>query len=116
MLRRIREVVHQNEHRRNILSQIGDIEQRLLEATKRSRQLSLQRYFDSLQHMRYEEYSHKDTETPDCTICLINFQPSEEIIVFSCDCKHYFHDKCGREWLEVKTECPLCRFDFSDDI
>lgn len=53
---------------------------------------------------------------PDCIICLITFSPEEEIVVFNCDTKHYFHAKCGLEWLEVKTECPLCRFDFTEQI
>lgn len=53
---------------------------------------------------------------PDCTICLIGFCADDEIIVFSCDEKHYFHMKCGMEWLEVKTECPLCRKDFTEQI
>ena len=24
--------------------------------------------------------------------------------------------QCGTEWLSVKTECPLCRFDFANEI
>ena len=66
--------------------------------------------------MTHEEYQKKDADMPDCTICLVNFNPSDQIIVFSCDEKHYFHLKCGMEWLEVKTECPLCRFDFTEQI
>ena len=53
---------------------------------------------------------------PDCTICLVNFASEDEVIVFSCDSKHYFHTKCGSDWLLVKAECPLCRFDFSPQI
>ena len=53
---------------------------------------------------------------PDCTICLINFTPDDDIIVFSCNERHYFHEKCAVEWLEVKTECPLCRFEFAEEI
>ena len=52
----------------------------------------------------------------DCSICLINFHSDDEILVFSCDSKHYFHSKCGSEWLDIKTECPLCRKDFKDEI
>ena len=42
--------------------------------------------------------------------------PEDEVIFFECDVKHYFHLQCGKEWLQVKTECPLCRFDFNDRI
>ena len=27
-------------------------------------------------------------------------------------CKHIFHGKCIIEWLDLKLECPLCRYDF----
>ena len=53
---------------------------------------------------------------PDCTICLNDFAPDDEIVIFSCDFKHYYHKACGLEWLEVKRECPLCRFDFTEEI
>ena len=53
---------------------------------------------------------------PDCTICLVTFEPEDDIVAFSCDPKHYFHAKCAHEWLEVKTECPLCRHDFTEEI
>ena len=53
---------------------------------------------------------------PDCTICLVSFVPSDLLIVFRCDDKHYFHKECGTEWLQVKTECPLCRHDFGAEI
>ena len=52
----------------------------------------------------------------DCSICLINFHSDDEILVFSCDSKHYFHSKCGSEWLEIKPECPLCRKNFKNEI
>lgn len=68
---------------------------------------------DSLQQMSHLEYSKKDADMPDCIICLVTFCSDDQIVVFSCDQKHYFHKKCGFEWLEVRTECPLCRFNFA---
>ena len=61
---------------------MGDIERRLLEATEKSRQLSLRRYIANLQNLTHSEYQHKDADMPDCTICLITFAPSDEIVVF----------------------------------
>ena len=52
----------------------------------------------------------------DCVICLLDFQDDAEIIVLPCEVKHYFHKQCGIDWMQRKTECPLCRKDFSDDI
>ena len=98
------------------MGQLNDIERRLLDATQRSRQLSLKRYIASLQNHKHAEYVNKDSDMPDCVICLITFTADDQLIVFDCDPKHYFHEKCAQEWLEVKTECPLCRADFTEQI
>ena len=66
--------------------------------------------------MSHNTYEWKDEEMPDCTICLVSFNEADQLVVFSCDKKHYFHESCGAEWLSVKTECPLCRFEFSEEI
>lgn len=116
MLNQIRDMINQNSRRRTILNQLGDIERRLFDATTKSRQLSLKRYIKNLSHMKHSEYGQKADDMPDCTICLIMFAPEDKIMAFQCDPKHYFHSKCGQEWLEVKTECPLCRRDFTEEI
>jgi hypothetical protein len=41
-----------------------------------------------------------------CCICLdtkntINFSVSVK-------CKHWYHSECIREWIEIKSKCPLC--------
>mmetsp|Transcript_28570 Transcript_28570/g.35347 ORF Transcript_28570/g.35347 Transcript_28570/m.35347 type:complete len:285 (+) Transcript_28570:441-1295(+) len=95
LVNQIRSMISQNSRRRNILSQLGDIERRLYEATQKSRQLSLKRYVQSLKEHRYKDYEMKDPEMPNCTICLITFAPEDNVIAFSCDPKHYFHSKCG---------------------
>ena len=56
LLQQIHGIIQQNERRRNILGQLQDVERRLLEATEKSRKLSLDRYLQSLQHMSYTEY------------------------------------------------------------
>ena len=112
----ITEILSTNARRRNILGQINDVERRLLEATRRSRELSLKRYIASLKHEQHDTYASKNPEMPDCTICLVGFAEADELVVFDCDVKHYFHAKCGADWLLVKTECPLCRYDFRQQI
>ena len=52
----------------------------------------------------------------DCVICMEQFKDDDIILVLPCDDKHYFHKKCTMQWLERKTECPLCRKDFQDTI
>jgi len=88
----------------------------LNDATNRSRQISLKRYLQTLPQINHEAYPKKDPEMPDCIICLVSFTSKDLLVVFSCDEKHYFHRDCGIEWLQVKTECPLCRFDFGNEI
>lgn len=24
-------------------------------------------------------------------------------------CNHYFHEKCLKEWMDLKLDCPFCR-------
>ena len=71
---------------------------------------------DNLVKAIHKDYSKVDSAQPDCPICLVDFKPEDELIVFACDEKHYFHTKCGMDWLEVKTECPLCRTDYTEEI
>ena len=33
--------------------------------------------------------------------------------VVKLDCKHLYHTKCLRNWLEEKDTCPMCRCDVS---
>jgi hypothetical protein len=28
---------------------------------------------------------------------------------FQTPCKHSFHEKCLKEWMKTKLECPTCR-------
>ena len=70
----------------------------------------------SLVNMKFKDYNLKDPEMPDCSICLEEFRDEDDIVVFECDPKHYFHADCGLEWLKNKPECPLCRTDFTKKI
>jgi hypothetical protein len=44
----------------------------------------------------------------ECPICLeeINKKDASKI---QCSNKHLYHDKCIKEWMKHKTECPLCK-------
>ena len=64
----------------------------------------------------YGEYKDKDSEMTDCPICLMPLMPDDEILILSCEVKHYFHKQCGTEWLRMKAECPLCRKNFAAEI
>lgn len=47
----------------------------------------------------------------ECVICLEEFKNSKKIIVL--DCKHYLHEDCGKEWLTINSNCPICREGFN---
>ena len=62
------------------------------------------------------EYEEKDACMKSCSICLVDLNPLDYIIAFTCNEKHYFHKKCGTDWLMIKAECPLCRKEFDGEI
>ncbi|KAJ7971865.1 E3 ubiquitin-protein ligase RING1-like [Quillaja saponaria] len=47
-------------------------------------------------------------EDVQCTICLEDIDISNEAKEMSC--KHKFHTECILQWLELRSSCPLCRF------
>lgn len=44
----------------------------------------------------------------ECPICLEEISKKEASKIM-CSNKHLYHDKCIKEWMEHKTECPLCK-------
>ncbi len=42
-----------------------------------------------------------------CAICLIPFHNNDNIADISCS--HLFHGTCLAPWLEIQSQCPLCR-------
>lgn len=39
-----------------------------------------------------------------CIICLDDLEDN----IIELRCKHYYHQKCIKEWIDVKPVCPLC--------
>lgn len=50
-----------------------------------------------------------------CSICMVDYSPTEELKVLPCCATHAFHPGCIREWLHKRSSCPLCRTASSDD-
>lgn len=48
-----------------------------------------------------------------CVICLKDINEGDPIIILKCPGNHYFHGDCIKNWLLVKTTCPICRSPFS---
>ena len=48
-----------------------------------------------------------DDEEFACAICTEAFNDDDEVRELKC--RHIFHTKCLKPWLEKKLECPMCR-------
>jgi len=47
-----------------------------------------------------------------CAICLDNYNHSDEVLGIS-ECAHYFHASCFETWLDLASNCPVCRRDLT---
>nr|XP_019011436.1 uncharacterized protein I206_03536 [Kwoniella pini CBS 10737]OCF50217.1 hypothetical protein I206_03536 [Kwoniella pini CBS 10737] len=53
-------------------------------------------------------------EGQQCPICLVDFEPGDDLRVLPCEREHAYHQSCIDPWLlEVSSSCPLCRKDFN---
>jgi hypothetical protein len=46
-----------------------------------------------------------------CMICLEDFKSKEKVTALPCI--HFFHTQCITEWIERKNECPVCKFELT---
>jgi hypothetical protein len=53
-------------------------------------------------------------EQPSCPICSDDYTLAEEIVRLPC--AHVFHHPCVMPWLESKKTCPICRFEFKNEL
>ena len=51
----------------------------------------------------------------ECPICLEEVNKDNASII-QCENKHLYHDKCIKQWMEHKTECPICKADLEEEI
>ena len=54
--------------------------------------------------------------TDTCTICLDEFVPGDEVLLFPCPGTHKAHASCSASWLANATTCPTCRFNLPMDL
>ena len=47
-----------------------------------------------------------------CPVCLETFKAGDEYVCLPCDGEHGGHWRCLKPWLEAKSNCPCCRYDF----
>lgn len=59
-----------------------------------------------------DEASQLTTEGRDaCSVCLVEFEESANIVCMPCDGQHVAHWACIRPWLQEAATCPECRFE-----
>lgn len=51
---------------------------------------------------------------PSCPICNEEFTMDKRVLRMPCS--HIFHDNCVMPWLELKQNCPICRFELKNDL
>lgn len=86
----------------------GDNYEQLLRLDERvpTKKLTKQE-LDSLPTLRFKnQISDNDTS---CSICFENYDTKSNLCALPC--KHKFHSKCIKEWLNVDRTCPICRRD-----
>lgn len=54
---------------------------------------------------------YPSTEKEMCTVCIEEFEFKQKLVKLP-NCGHFFHKKCIKSWMKVKTICPLCKSDY----
>jgi hypothetical protein len=49
----------------------------------------------------------ESVDQPSCVICMNEYNRNETILKLRCN--HVFHEDCIKNWLKIKTDCPICR-------
>ena len=63
--------------------------------------------------MVIDDISKLDEGNRHCAICLEDFQDKEELTALPCI--HFFHEKCIKEWLKRKNDCPICKIQLDEE-
>ena len=56
-----------------------------------------------------QAYLHNVDPPQQCSVCLLDFQPTDTLTQLPCNWRHVFHRHCIRGWLSRQSSCPLCR-------
>ena len=56
-----------------------------------------------------QAYLHGVEPPGQCSVCLLDFQPTDTLTQLPCNWRHVFHRHCIRGWLARQSTCPLCR-------
>ena len=64
---------------------------------------------DHNENLRKVQEAYNEQIVIECGICRIEMDCDDKSEVLALHCGHEFHTDCVKEWLEKKSECPMCR-------
>ena len=67
---------------------------------------------DEFQYKHVKKYS--TIKEDKCAICLQKYKGVDIIKEFPC--KHIFHKPCILKWIKNSNQCPLCKYDITNDV
>mmetsp|Transcript_13350 Transcript_13350/g.25063 ORF Transcript_13350/g.25063 Transcript_13350/m.25063 type:complete len:256 (-) Transcript_13350:600-1367(-) len=59
-----------------------------------------------------ENYDPSKHMEPNCSICGAEFQGESQVCVMPCT--HYYHEACIKDWLRIRANCPICRYELPE--
>jgi len=62
---------------------------------------------DGMIKMKYNEDDFKKHK--ECSICMCEFGPDDQVSPLPCNINHYFHSECIQTWIKENPSCPMCR-------
>jgi len=67
-----------------------------------------------MKKLKPQKFSNNLPGNHECSICILEYEPNDDIIQLKCSPMHHFHEDCIKPWLKVNGKCPLCRVSLTD--
>ncbi|KAL4468787.1 hypothetical protein ABPG74_005290 [Tetrahymena malaccensis] len=68
----------------------------------------IQKLIQKLPCQQYESIQDKASITC-CAVCLVDYTSGDQVLQLNCSTQHHFHKECILQWLDIKSNCPICR-------
>ena len=66
-------------------------------------------------YLSFSDFDNRSKEIhKECPICFDEFTENIPEKLLLTDCNHCYHEKCLREWIVQKKNCPVCRHEFNE--
>jgi hypothetical protein len=63
--------------------------------------------------MTIEDVNKLEESNRRCVICLEDFYSGEKITALPC--VHFFHKQCIKNWIKKQKNCPICKFELTEE-